>query len=88
MVDPAPAGITTQGNPAEPPGPGWSWRGTGPPGSNEGAWFNPDTGQSLHPDFNHPGDVPPHYDYTVGGGPKSYMYPGDEIPELPVVPDF
>jgi RHS repeat-associated protein len=38
------------GNPAEPPGEGWEWKGKGPVGSNEGAWFNPETEETLHPD--------------------------------------
>jgi YD repeat-containing protein len=48
------------------PGKGWIWRGTGPRGSSMGSWFNPATGESLHPDFHHPG-VAPHYDYAVKG---------------------
>jgi RHS repeat-associated protein len=37
-------------NPSKPPGPGWEWRGKGPPGSGEGSWYKPGTGESLHPD--------------------------------------
>ena len=53
------------------PGPGWEWRGNGMPGSSYGAWYNPTTGESLHPDLNHPGNVAPHWDYISPDG-KEY----------------
>ena len=40
-------------NPAEAPGAGWEWRGTGEPGSAKGSWYNPSTDESLHPDLGH-----------------------------------
>jgi len=52
-------------DPAESPGEGWEWRGTGLPGSSKGSWYNPSTDQSLHPDLEHPGPIGPHYDYKV-----------------------
>jgi RHS repeat-associated protein len=42
------------GNPAIPPGSKFEWKGNGPEGSNEGAWVNPDTEETLHPDLSHP----------------------------------
>ncbi len=50
-------------DPTQPPGPGWEWKGTGPPESGRGAWYDPSTDQSLHPDLNHPNPKGPHYDY-------------------------
>jgi RHS repeat-associated protein len=54
-----PAGATTL------PGEGWTWRG--PP--DKGSWYNPATGESLHPDLSHPDPVGPHWDYKVKGDP-------------------
>lgn len=72
-------------DPTKAPGPGWEWRGNGPVGSSRGAWYNPTTDQSLHPDLNHGGKIGPHYDYSgpdTGGG-KVRLYPGDPVPDLP-----
>ncbi|MGI2909278.1 polymorphic toxin type 37 domain-containing protein [Tolypothrix sp. VBCCA 56010] len=51
-------------DPTQPPAEGWEWRGKNPPGGNEGAWYNPGTKESLHPDFNHPPPIGPHWDYV------------------------
>ncbi|HEX3174293.1 MAG TPA: RHS repeat-associated core domain-containing protein, partial [Solirubrobacterales bacterium] len=65
---------------SQPPGPGWEWRGNGPPGSKEGAWHNPETGESLHPDLEHGGSIGPHYDYQPWrNGPKSRVYPDGRV---------
>ena len=56
-------------DPSQPPGPDWVWRGKGTPGSEEGGWFNPKTGETLHPDLNHPLPEGPHWDYRVRGQP-------------------
>jgi hypothetical protein len=45
-------------NPAISPGPGWEWRG-----GSQGAWYNPNTRESLRPDLNHPIGIAPHWDY-------------------------
>ncbi len=64
-------------DPSQSPGPGWEWRGNGPPGSSEGSWYNPGTGESLHPDLGHGGDIKPHYDYLPKrNGPGFRVYPG------------
>ncbi len=42
---------------------GFEWRGKGPVGSNQGNWYNPETGEILHPDLNHPNPIGPHWDY-------------------------
>jgi len=39
-------------DPAQPPAPGWMWCGKDPPGGIKGAWYNPSTKESLHPDLH------------------------------------
>ncbi|HTA70438.1 MAG TPA: polymorphic toxin type 37 domain-containing protein [Bryobacteraceae bacterium] len=51
-------------DPAKSPGTNWQWTGNGPVGSSQGSWYNTITGESLHPDLNHPGPIGPHWDYT------------------------
>jgi hypothetical protein len=58
-------------DPSVSPGPGWEWRGAGPPGSERGAWYNPTTRETLHPDLDHPGPIGPHYDWR---SPDGYFY--------------
>lgn len=55
-------------DPATPPGPGWVWRGSGPPGSGQGNWYNPRTRESLHPDLNHGPPHGPHWDWRAPNG--------------------
>ena len=31
--------------------------------SSKGNWYNPDTGEILHPDLNHPRPIGPHWDF-------------------------
>ena len=62
-------------DPAVPPGPGWEWRGSGEPGSGEGSWYNPGSGESLHPDLNHAPPVGPHWDYVDKKGKKWRVKP-------------
>ena len=53
-------------DPTKPPGPDWIWQGRpgSKPGGPQGSWWNPKTGESLHPDFDHPGDaIKPHWDW-------------------------
>jgi RHS repeat-associated protein len=75
-------------DPTQPPGPEWEWRG-GPgsvPGDDRGAWYNPGTGESLHPDMDHPEGVDPHWDYTPKYGPTYRWFPnGSMVPKGPVV---
>jgi RHS repeat-associated protein len=51
-------------DPAKSPGPDWEWRGP----KDKGSWYNPKTGESLHPDLDHPDPIGPHYDYRAPGG--------------------
>ena len=62
-------------DPGKPPGPDWEWRGKGAPGSGEGSWYNPKTGESLHPDLNHPDPVGPHWDYKAPDKTQWRVYP-------------
>jgi RHS repeat-associated protein len=55
-------------DPSQPPGEGWEWRGNGSPGSDKGAWYNPKTGETLHPDLNHPDPIGPHWDWIDPNG--------------------
>jgi RHS repeat-associated protein len=69
-------------NPAESPGPGWEWRGTGDPGSANGSWYNPNSGESLHPDLGHPDPIGPHYDWKGPDGTTYRVYPdGTVVPK-------
>lgn len=47
------------------PGDGFEWRGQQPVGGDKGAWYNPKTKESLHPDLNHPEGIAPHWDWTT-----------------------
>ncbi len=69
-------------DPSQPPGPEWEWRGQQPPGGDKGAWYNPNTGESLHPDLNHPEPIGPHWDYTSPDGtPYRIMPDGTMVPK-------
>ena len=50
-------------DPNKSPGDDWEWKGKGSPSSGKGNYTNPNTGESLHPDLNHPKPVGPHWDY-------------------------
>jgi hypothetical protein len=71
-------------DPSQPPGPGWEWRGTGPTGSGQGAWYNPSTDQSLRPDLEHLPPIDPHYDYKGPdtGDNSIRLFPGDAVPDI------
>jgi RHS repeat-associated protein len=77
-----PSGKPNFEDPSQSPGEGWEWRGTGAPGSSQGSWYNPGTGESLHPDLDHPGPIGPHYDYINGNGESYRINPnGDMTPK-------
>jgi RHS repeat-associated protein len=50
-------------DPNQSPGSDWEWRGSGPPESGRGSWYNSKTGEALHPDLDHTGPIDPHWDY-------------------------
>ena len=60
--------IILPSDPTLSPGQDWEWRGKGDVGSDKGAWYNPKTNESLHPDLNHKPPVAPHWDYTDQSG--------------------
>lgn len=61
---PLPPQVPYPGNdPTQAPGEGWQRKGKPPVGGNKGAWNNPGTNESLHPDLNHPAPIGPHWDY-------------------------
>lgn len=56
--------ITLPSDKATSPGDAWEWRGKGEIGSEQGAWYNPSTKESLKNDMDHPEPIGPHWDYT------------------------
>ena len=73
--------------PTKSPGEGWEWKGKSrsQPGDKEGSWHNPETGESLHPDLDHPEGKKPHWDYKPGRGKKKTRIDPDT--GKPLVPD-
>ena len=63
-------------NPAKGP-PGFEWRGKqgSAPGSTAGNWYNPKTGESLHPDMSHGDPIGPHWDYRDSFGQWWRLFP-------------
>lgn len=61
-------------DPSQSPGADWEWGGPGDPGSGRGAWYNPRTGESLHPDLNHPAPIGPHWHYVDPNGQGWRVY--------------
>ena len=60
-------------DPAIAPGEGFEWKGKGGPGSKEGTYYCPQTGQSRHPDIDHPAPIGLHWDYNrKGSGCKGW----------------
>lgn len=59
-------------DPSKSPGKGYEWRGRGEPGSKTGNWFNPETGEWMHSDLDHPDPIKPHWDYGKRGESGSY----------------
>jgi|GEM_PF-3630479 len=66
-------------DPSVPPGPGYGWKGNGPPGSDRGAWHNPNNDTSIHPDHNHAPPKGPHVDYIDENGNRWEIYPDERI---------
>jgi hypothetical protein len=72
--------VTYPGNdPTVPPGEGFEWRGKSPEGGDKGAWYNPDTGESWHPDLEHSEPIGPHWDYTDENGNKWRVFEDGRI---------
>ncbi len=63
-------------DPNVPPGENWEWRGP----EKKGAWYNPETGESLHPDLDHKPPIGPHWDYTpFKKGPQFRIKPDGTV---------
>jgi RHS repeat-associated protein len=60
-------------DPTASPGKEFEWKGKGKPGSKQGSWYNPNTGESLHPDLDHPPPIKPHWDYEGPNGEKARL---------------
>jgi hypothetical protein len=60
-------------NPSKPPAEGFEWRGKGEPGTSNGNWYNPKTGEWLHYDRTHHDQ--PHYDYSDPNGNRYRIWP-------------
>ncbi|GAB6188178.1 Calx-beta domain-containing protein [Thermopirellula anaerolimosa] len=63
---------------------GTKWRGKpgSTPGSDQGNYYNPATGESFHPDLNHPPPVGPHWDYRASDGTWYRIMPdGSMVPK-------
>ena len=67
----------------ESPGPGWVWRGQPPVSGGKGAWFRRSTGESLHPDLNHPGPIGPHWDWRAPDGSFWRLFPDGRVIRRP-----
>ena len=70
---------TPPADPTVPPGEGWQWRGQEPVGGDRGAWYNPETGESLHPDLNHPEPIGPHWDYRASDRSFWRIFPDGRV---------
>ncbi len=69
-------------DPTKSPGSDWEWKGKGAQGSSKGNYVNPRTGESLHPDLEHPTEgkgIGPHWDYKSPGGKWYRLFPNGEI---------
>jgi hypothetical protein len=42
----------------------WPWKGKLPQGGDKGGYKNPNGVESLHPDLEHGGEIPPHWDFN------------------------
>ena len=60
---------------------GFEWRGKpgSKPGSKEGNYHNPKTGESIRPDLDHPEPIGPHWDYKDPNGDWHRINPGGSM---------
>ncbi len=74
-------------DPTKSPGSGYKWRGQpgSKPGSRQGNWVNPETGEWLRPDMDHPEPIGPHWDYSDPDGNEYRWFPNGDV-RLKVVP--
>jgi hypothetical protein len=62
-----------------PPGTGWRGRLGSQPGSPDGNYHNPKTGESYRPDLNHPRPIGPHWDWKDPSGRWWRIFPDGTI---------
>ena len=67
---------------------GYEWKGKGNQGSKDGNYYNKETGESWHPDLNHPEGKDPHWDYNYrGSGSKGWrVYANGTIERKLMIP--
>jgi hypothetical protein len=67
-------------DPREAP-PGTEWRGKpgSEPGSEEGNYYNPKTGESYRPDLKHGDPIGRHWDYRDPNGKWHRIYPDGHV---------
>ena len=58
-----------------PPGFEWKGKSGSTPGSKDGNWHNPKTGETLRPDLDHPKPIGPHWDYRDADGKWWRIFP-------------
>ncbi|EAE7093151.1 hypothetical protein BI336_05285 [Listeria monocytogenes] len=76
--------IAYPGNDATSVPDGYVWKGSGEPGSAAGNWVNEKTGETLHPDLDHGGNIGPHWDYTDSAGTEWRVFPDGKVsPKYP-----
>ena len=57
----------------------WPWKGKPPQGGDKGGYKNPNGPESLHPDLDHGGEVPPHWDFNDRKSPGYRLFPNGTI---------
>lgn len=68
--------------PGVSPGPDWTWRGrTSNPEDGDGNWVRGEKPrmENLHPDFDHPPPIGPHWDYTDADGRRWRIFPDGRV---------
>jgi len=63
---------------------GFEWKGkpNSTPGSEDGNWYNPKTGETLRPDLKHPDPIGPHWDWRDPAGKWWRIFPdGTKTPK-------
>ena len=78
-AEPEPPDVTYPGDDASKAPEGTEWKGKGKQGSDRGNYHNPETGESWHPDLDHPEPVGPHWDYRDPSGTWWRIGPGGNI---------
>ena len=78
-VEPEPPSVTYPGDDPTKAPDGTVWKGKGEQGSKQGNYHNSETGESWHPDLDHPDPIGPHWDYRDPSGTWWRVGPGDLI---------